>query len=146
MSLFQTEKISMYIYKGYLFKLLSYSLNIIMWTKVWRIAYSCIKSFSVLFANFLWNDWIKDTNTIDKFKNIVTIMLSNGIINEGWLFILNTFTLDVSQAHLHVSEDVKMFKALIASQYQWYGHYISCLWRAFLNELICYLLWALLER
>ena len=73
----------MYIYKGYLFKLLSYSLNIIMWTKVWRIAYSCIKSFSVLFANFLWNDCIKDTNTIDKFKNIVTIMLSNGIINEG---------------------------------------------------------------
>ena len=45
-------------------------------------------------------------------------MLSDGIINEGRLLVLNTFTLDVSRAHPHMSEDVKMYKAFILSQYQ----------------------------
>ena len=55
---------------------------------------------------------------IQEYKNIVTLMLSDGIINKGWLLVLNTFTLNVSQAHPHISEDVEMYKAFILSQYQ----------------------------
>ena len=89
-----------------------------MWSIVWRIACTCIKSFSVRYANCQWNDWIRYTNTIDKYKNIVTLMLSDGIINEGRLLVLNTFTLDVSRAHPHMSDNVKMYEAFILSQYQ----------------------------
>ena len=111
------RKMSVYIYKGYLFKMLLYSLDIIMWTKVWRIAYSCIKSFSVQCPNFLWNDWIKETKPLTSLG----ILLLSCYLMESLMkndFILNTFTLDVSQAHLHMSDDIEMYKAFIVSQYQ----------------------------
>ena len=89
-----------------------------MWTIVWRIVCSCLNSFTVRYASDQWNDWIKNTNTIDKYKNIVTFMLSDGIMNEGRLLVLNTFTLDVSRVHPHLSEDVNMYNEFILSQYQ----------------------------
>ena len=35
--------------------------------------------------------------------------------------LLNTVTLDISQKPPHMSEEVKMYKAFIVSEYQWYS-------------------------
>ena len=85
-----------------------------MWTIVWRIACSCMNSFSVRHADSQWNNGIQDTNTIDKYKQIVTSMFAD----EGRLLVLNTFTTDVGQEHPHITADVEEFKAFVISQYQ----------------------------
>ena len=56
-----------------------------MWTIVWTIVCNCMNSFSVRHADSQWNTWIEDTNTFDKYKKIVTLMLSDDIINDGQL-------------------------------------------------------------
>ena len=89
-----------------------------MWMIVWRIACSCMKSFSIRHADSQWNDWIQDTNTINKYKKIVTLMFGDGITNDGRLLVLNMFTADVKQEHPHMAADVEEFKAFIISQYQ----------------------------
>ena len=66
-----------------------------MWTVIWRIACSCMSSFSIRHAHNQWNDWIHETNTIDKYKKIVTSMFADGIVNKGRLLVLDTFTRDV---------------------------------------------------
>ena len=88
-----------------------------MWTIVWTIVCNCMNSFSVRHADSQWNTWIEDINTFDKYKKIVTLMLSDGIINNGRLLVLNTFTADVSRKHSHIAEEVEQFKAFILSQY-----------------------------
>ena len=95
----------------------SRSLDEIMWTILWRIVCSSLNSFSVRYADAQWNTWIEDTNTIEKYKKIVTLMLSDGIMNEGRLLVLNTFTLDVKQAHPNMAEEVEEYKDLILSSY-----------------------------
>ena len=92
-------------------------LDAIMWTIVWRVACSCMNSFSVRHADVQWYTWVKETNTIEKYKKIVTTMLSDGIMNDGRLLVLNTFTTDVGQEHRHMAADVEEFKAFILSQY-----------------------------
>ena len=92
-------------------------LDEIMWTILWRIVGSCLNSFSVRHADAQWNTWIEDTNTIEMYKKIVTLMLSDGIINEGRLLVLNTFTLDVKQAHPNMAEQVEKYKDSILSSY-----------------------------
>ena len=64
--------------------------------------------------------WVQDTNTIDKYKKIVTSMFADSIINEGRLLVLNTFTMDVGREHPHMATDVEKYKAFIISQYQCY--------------------------
>ena len=44
-------------------------------------------------------------------------MLSDGIMNEGRLLVLNTFSLDVKQAHPNIAEEVEEYKHLILSSY-----------------------------
>ena len=88
----------------------SRTLDEIMWTILWRIVCSSLNSFSVQYADDEWNTWIEDTNTIEKYKRIITLMLSDGIMNEGRLLVLNTFTLDVKQAHPNMAEQVKKYK------------------------------------
>ena len=63
------------------------------------------------------NTWIEETNTIEKYKRIVTLMLSDGIMNEGRLLVLNTFSLDVKQALPNMAEEVEEYKDLILSSY-----------------------------
>ena len=93
-------------------------LDAIMWTIVWwRIACSCMNSSSVRYTDVQWNTWVQETNTIDKYKEIVTLMLEDGIMNDGRLLVLNTFTADVSHIHPHMAEDVEQFKTFILSQY-----------------------------
>ena len=45
-------------------------------------------------------------------------MFADGIINEGRLLVLNTFTTDVGWEHPHIAADVEEFKAFVISQYQ----------------------------
>ena len=74
-----------------------------------------------------WNTWIEDTNTPDKYKKIVTLMLADGIMHDGRLLVLNTFTLDVKQSHPHIAGEVEKYKELILSIY--YGkscNHITC--------------------
>ena len=92
-------------------------LDAIMWTIVWRIVCSCLNSFSVQHADVQWITWIEETNTIEKYKRIVTLMLSDGIMNEGRLLVLNTFSLDVKQADPNMAEEVEEYKDLILSSY-----------------------------
>ena len=40
-------------------------------------------------------------------------MLSDGIMHDGRLLVLNTFTTDVRQAHPHMHEEVEKYKDLI---------------------------------
>ena len=95
----------------------SRSLDEIMWTILWRIVCSSLNSFSVRYADARWNTWIEDTNTIEKYKRIITLMLSDGIMNNGRLLVLNTFTLDVKQAHPDMAEEVEQYKDSILSSY-----------------------------
>ena len=88
-----------------------------MWTLLWSIVCSCSDSFSVRHANPQWNTWIEQTNTIEKYKKVVTVMLSDGIMHDGRLLVLNTFTTDVGQAHPHMREEVERYKDLILSSY-----------------------------
>ena len=88
-----------------------------MWTVLWSIVCSCSDSFSVRYANPQWNTWIEQTNTLDKYKIIVTVMLSDGIMHEGRLLVLNTFTTDVGRAHPHMHEEVEKYKEFILSSY-----------------------------
>ena len=90
-----------------------------MWTVVWRIACSCMNSFSIWHAHTQWNIWVQDTNTLDKYKKIVTAMFEDGIINEGRLLVLNTFTMDIGWEHPEMAADVEEYKSLIISWYQW---------------------------
>ena len=60
---------------------------------------------------------IEQTNTLDKYKKIVNSMLSDGIMNDGWLLVLNTFTSDVGREHSHMTEEVEEYKAFVLSQY-----------------------------
>ena len=53
-------------------------LLVIMWTILWTVVCNCLSSFSVQHADSQWNTWIEDTNTIDKYKKIVSLMLSDG--------------------------------------------------------------------
>ena len=95
----------------------SRTLDEIMWTILWRIVCSSLNLFSMRYADAWWNTWIEDTNTIEKFKRIITLMLSDGIMNEGRLLVLNTFTLDVKQAHPNMAEEVEKYKDSILSPY-----------------------------
>ena len=88
-----------------------------MWTILWRIVCSSLNSFSVRHADVQWNTWIEKTNTMEKYKTIVTSMLSDGIMNDGRLLVLNTFTLDVKKAHPNMAEEVEKYKDLILSLY-----------------------------
>ena len=92
-------------------------LDEIMWTIVWRVVCSCMNSFSVRHADVQWNIWIEETNTIEKYKTIVTSMLSDGIMNNQRLLILNTFTLDVKHTHPDMAEEVEKYKDSILSSY-----------------------------
>ena len=92
-------------------------LDEIMWTVLWRIVCSSLNSFSVQYADAQWNTWIEETNTIEKYKTIITLMLSDGIMSEGRLLDLNTFTLDVKQAHPNMAEEVEEYKHLILLAY-----------------------------
>ena len=87
-----------------------------MWSIVWRIACSCI----VQYANCEWNDQIRHMNTIDKYKNIRILLLScylmELLMKDDCLSL--TLTLNVSQAHPHISENVEMYKVFILSQYK----------------------------
>ena len=87
----------------------------IMWTILWRIVCSCLNSFSVRHADAQWNTWIEETNTIRKYKKTVASMLSDGIMNDRRLLVLNTFTLDVKQAHPSIAEEVENYKDFIVS-------------------------------
>ena len=89
-----------------------------MWTILWRIVCSSINSFSVRHAHSQWNTWIQETDTIDKYKEIVTLMLADGIMNDGRVLVLNTFTFDVGCVHPHMAKAVEEYKAYIVSQYQ----------------------------
>ena len=84
-----------------------------MWTILWHIVCSYSNSFYVRHANTHWNLWIEEINTIDKYKKIVTLMLSDGIMNDGRLFVLNTFTADVSRKYSHMAEEVEEYKEFI---------------------------------
>ena len=44
-------------------------------------------------------------------------MLSDGIMNDGRLLVLNTFTLDVQQVHPHMAEEVEKYKDFILTFY-----------------------------
>ena len=44
-------------------------------------------------------------------------MLSDGIMNDGRLLVLNTFTLDVKQAHPNMAEEVEKYKDSILLSY-----------------------------
>ena len=44
-------------------------------------------------------------------------MLSDGIMNEGRLLVLNTFTLDVKQVHPYMAEEVEYYKDFILLAY-----------------------------
>ena len=44
-------------------------------------------------------------------------MLSDGIMNDGRLLVLNTFTLDVKQVHPSMAEEVENYKDFILSSY-----------------------------
>ena len=41
-------------------------------------------------------------------------MLSDGIMHEGRLLVLNTFTTDIGQAHLHIGKEGEKYKELIS--------------------------------
>ena len=69
------------------------------------------------YADAHWNSWIEEINTIDKYKKIVTLMLSDGIMHDGRLLVLNTFTADVSQKHSHMAEEVEKYKEFILSSH-----------------------------
>ena len=88
----------------------SRTLDEIMWTILWRIVCSSLNSFSVRYADAQWNTWIEETNTIEKYQKTVASMLSDGIMNDGRILVLNTFTLDVKQAHPSIAEEVENYK------------------------------------
>ena len=88
-----------------------------MWTILWTIVCSCSNSFSVQHTDAQWNTWIENTNTLDKYKRIITLMLSDGIMHKGRLLVLNTFTLDVKQLHPHIAGEVEKYQQLILSRY-----------------------------
>ena len=44
-------------------------------------------------------------------------MLSDGIMHDGRLLVLNTFTSDVSWKHSYISEEVEKYKEFILSSY-----------------------------
>ena len=83
----------------------SRTLDEIMWTILWRIVCSSLNSFSVRYADAQWNTWIEETNTIEKYQKTVASMLSDGIMNDRRILVLNTFTLDVKQAHPSIAEE-----------------------------------------
>ena len=88
-----------------------------MWATLWTIVCSCSNAFSVRHADAQWNTWIENTNTIDKYQKIVTLMLSDGIMHDGRLLVLNTFTADVRRKHSHIGEEVEAYKEFILSSY-----------------------------
>ena len=88
-----------------------------MCTILWTLVCSCSNAFSVRHADAQWNTWIEDTNTSDKHKRIVTLMLADDIMHDGRLLVLNTFTLDVKQAHPHIAGKVEKYKKMILSRY-----------------------------
>ena len=88
-----------------------------MWTIVWTIVCICSKSFSVRHADAQWNTWIENTNSINKYKKIVTLMLSDGNMHDGRLLVLNTFSADVSRKYSHMAEEVEEYKEFILSSY-----------------------------
>ena len=88
-----------------------------MWTVLWRIVCSSMNSFSVRYADNRWNTWVQETDTVDKYKEIVTLMFADKIMNHGRLLVLNTFTLDVGHAHPHMAKAVEEYKSFIVSQY-----------------------------
>ena len=45
-------------------------------------------------------------------------MFKDGIINEGRLLVLNTFTFDVGHVHPDIAKAVEEYKVFIVSQYQ----------------------------
>ena len=44
-------------------------------------------------------------------------MLSDGIMNNGRLLVLNTFTLDVKHTHPNMAEEVEKYKNFILASY-----------------------------
>ena len=92
-------------------------LGVSMWTILWRIVCSCLNSFSVRHSDVQWNTWIEETNTIEKYKKIVTSILSDGIMNDGRLLVLNSFTLDVKHTHPDMAEEVEKYKNFILLSY-----------------------------
>ena len=44
-------------------------------------------------------------------------MLSDSIMHDGRLLVLNTFTTDVGQTHPHMHEEVEKYKEFILSSY-----------------------------
>ena len=88
-----------------------------MWTLLWQFVCSCLDSFTVRQAHPEWNTWIKETNTIDKYKTIVSSMFLDNVFNKGRLLVLETFTKDIQQQHPNISEDIEQYKIFIISQY-----------------------------
>ena len=89
-----------------------------MWSLVWSLVCHCMHSFSVRYANHHWNTWIHNTDTIEKYKAVLRAMFSDGVMTDGRLLVLNTFTDDVMNIHPNIAQQIQDYKMTFLSRYQ----------------------------
>ena len=81
-----------------------------------------ITHYSVRFADDEWNQWVDCTNTTEKYKEVVTTMFSDGIVNQGRLLVLEVFTTDVHHRYPAIAEEVQnlscIYKILVTNNFQ----------------------------